>query len=189
MDSILRRGAGRRLTVIADYRIPAHVRQRFTLEYSSATFPVVEAGIRQWFRLAAQHPRAKVSMPSVLVDALWHRLMLESTDYPVFCDLAFGRYLGSVPVEGRLLTTFRLAQRDEACGRGQLPVLFRVDQEADVPGGRRYLVDCGGRGQCFEAEGVLCLAHFDGPGRPLPRRRVTFDRDPGDPSVNGDFSG
>jgi hypothetical protein len=60
-----------------------------------------------------------------------------------------------------------LAQQDDGCGPHELPLLFRVDGQLAVPGGRRYLVDCGGRGECFELRGTVCLQHLTGVGKPV----------------------
>jgi uncharacterized membrane protein YgcG len=162
------------------YQFPSSVRQRFTFEHPDLTpdhVRRVEDATRQWFRLAAGHPKAKLSMPSVAVDAFWHEMVLHTRDYQEFCDQALGRFLHHVPessmsVEAaaanrarHLQETFRLAQQDEGCAAHVLPLLFRVDREAGIPGGRRYLADCGGRGQCFDVADALCLTHLTGLGK------------------------
>jgi len=174
------RGRSRRLTAVDGYQFPSSVRQRFAFEYPDLTpdqFHKVEDATRQWFRLAARHPRAKLSMPSVAVDALWHEMVLHTRDYQEFCDQALGRFLHHVPESSMsaeaaaanrarcLQETFRLAQQDEGCAPHVLPLLFRVDREVGVPGGRRYLADCGGRGQCFDVGEALCLTHVAGLGK------------------------
>jgi hypothetical protein len=53
----------------------------------------------------------------------------------------------------------KLARKDERTNDG-LPLLFRVDAETGVPGGLRYLEDCGGGRQCYPAEGLTCLGHL-----------------------------
>jgi hypothetical protein len=170
------------------YLFPSSVRQRFGLEHrelSAADIATVEAATRQWFRLAARHPKVKLSMPSVIVDDLWHEWVLHTRDYAEFCDAALGRFLHHVPesamsvtdaVDNRnsgLQTTLRLAQQDECIGATALPLLFRVDRDLGVEGGRRYLADCGGRGQCHELPGAVCVQHLTGTGR-KPRGNWTF---------------
>lgn len=171
------RGTIRRLAVIDSYEIPFSVRSRFSSHYptlSAEDLKTVEAATRQWFRLVARHPKAKVSMPSVAVDAMWHEMVLHTREYAQFCDGAFGRFLHHTPQSAMhaeaaeqnrgpaLSTTYRLAQQDEP---GGLPLLFRVDSETAISGGRHYLADCGGRGQCFGMPGVVCLEHVGGPGK------------------------
>lgn len=180
------RGTDRRLTVIDSYEIPVSIRIRFTSNYpalSAEDVRSVEAGTRQWFRLVARHPKAKLSMPSVVVDDMWHEMVLHTREYAEFCDSAFGRFLHHTPESAMsaeaaelnrgpgLADTYRLARQDEP---GGLPLLFRVDSELGISGGRHYLADCGGRGQCFDVPGVLCLEHMGSPGR---GRRSPWSRD------------
>ena len=70
--------------------------------------------------------------------------------------------------------------------KAALPVIFRVDQEAGVPDARRYLADCGGRGQCFDVPGAVCLQHVGGPGRAT---RGDFKGSPGPLGMGGDIGG
>lgn len=178
--------SGRRLAIIDEYQFPGSVRQRFALQrddLGSDDIRLVEGGTRQWFRLAARHPKARLAMPSVIVDDLWHEFVLHTREYAEFCEAGLGRFLHHVPESamtatgaaanrsGGLQVTFQLAQQDELARRGgaagpaALPLLFRVDQELAVAGGRRYLADCGGRGECYESKGTVCLQHVGGPGR------------------------
>src|SRR4051794_8423998 len=96
------RNGGRvgRVAVIDGYQFPSSVRYRFAQHHDALTgdqIGTVEAAARQWFRLAAGHPRAKLWMPSVVVDDLWHELVLHTREYAAFCDAAFGRFLHHVP--------------------------------------------------------------------------------------------
>jgi hypothetical protein len=180
-------GGAQRAAVVDGFQFPVGVRQRFGLEHntlSSDDISTVEAATRQWFRLAARHPKAKLSMPSVVVDDMWHEFVLHTRDYAEFCDAAFGRFLHHTPESamnaaaaaanqhGTLAATFRLAEEDEVVERPRLPLLFRVDREVAVEGGRHYLADCGGRGICYELRGMICLQHLNGPEN-IKRR---FDR-------------
>jgi hypothetical protein len=90
---------------------------------------------RQWFRLAARHPRAQLSMPSALVDDLWRELVRDTRGYATFCDAAFGRFLPHEPepamgaadatADGttRLRHTLGLAGQDAEC-RGSFGTLL-----------------------------------------------------------------
>ncbi len=158
------------------------MRQRFAIQHGDLTadgIRTVEAATRQWFRLVGRRPKAKLSMPSVVVDDMWHELVLHTRDYAAFCEDAFGRFLHHVPESAMsspaaaanrstdLLNTLRLARHDEGGGLQRLPLLFRVDEELAVAGGRRYLAHCGGRGECLEVRGTVCLQHLSGLGKPL----------------------
>ncbi|WP_433367252.1 hypothetical protein ACQPZX_39270 [Actinoplanes sp. CA-142083] len=157
----------RRLAVVGDYRFPAGVRHRFFVAHDdldSTSIALVEDAAHQWFRLAARHPRATLSMPSVVVDDLW-REAVRDTGYAEFCEAAFGRPLPYAPehaADRGLADTFRFACEDETCGPAELPLLFRVDKTLAVKGGRNYLADCGGRTQCHEFPGAICLRHVAG---------------------------
>lgn len=179
----------RRLAVVDAYNFPSSVRQRFAAEHrdlSAVQITLVEAATRQWFRLGVRRPKATLSMPSVVVDDLWHELVLHTRDYAQFCEAAFGRFLHHMPESAmdpaaaaanrssQLAATLRLAQQDEGCRADALPLLFRVDQELDVAQRRRYLADCGGRGQCYEDRNMVCLQHLGGVGKPT---RGNWDRD------------
>jgi len=183
------RRAVRRLGAVDAYEFPFSVRQRVRLKHpdlQAEHTALVETALRRWFRLLARRPSVRLSMPSVLVDDMWHEFLLHTRDYAAFCDAAFGQFLHHEPEStmtpdqaaanrsDRLLLTLRLARQDENCGPGVLPLLFRVDQEVGLEAPhRRYLADCGGRGQCDEASrpDLVCLQHLAGPGRPLSMLR------------------
>ncbi|MFJ6169352.1 hypothetical protein ACIQH6_29840 [Micromonospora orduensis] len=170
---------------MSDLQFPAsgreHLRNRHP-HLSDDDLVLVETATRQWFRLIARQPGAKLSMPSVAVNDLWQELTLHAQDYAAFCDAAFGGLphhqsmsatSGDTTNANRdalLLATLNHARRDEGCGPTDLPLLFRVDQELGVRDGNRYLADCGGRGECFPVANRVCLQHLAGPGkRPRPR--------------------
>ncbi len=189
---------GAQLAAVNSYQFPSSVRQRFVQQHGELTedgVRSVEAAARQWFRLGVRHPKARLVMPSVLVDDLWREFVLHTREYAEFCDAAFGRLPHRTPepvvtaagsAENRsigLRATYLFAQQDEPrqaeprqAGPRQeepwpggpvlLPALFRVDQELAVAGGRHYLIDCGGRGTCYGLKGTTCLQHLGGPGKP-----------------------
>jgi len=179
------RRTGRRLAVVAGYQFPAGVRHRFAMAHDhldiAATARVQEAA-RQWFRLAVRHPRAELAVPSVVVDDLWREMLRDTRDYDEFCARAFRRPLPRPAEPGadrpaRLATTFRMAQEDESCPPGGLPLLFRIDREVGLPGADHYLADCGGRAVCHELPGAICVRHIAGvktESRWLGRLRMMF---------------
>jgi hypothetical protein len=181
--------------MIDAYRFPSSVRQRFALAYGSliaAEITTVEDATRQWFRLAARHPKARLAMPSVIVDSLWHEFVLHTRDYAEFCDTALGHFLHHVPEPAMsptgaatLRDTLKLAQQDESIAATALPLLFRVDRDLAVEGGRRYLADCGGRGECYGAKEAVCLQHLTGAGRKSHGGWKDRDQPPIDPGMAG----
>jgi hypothetical protein len=180
-----------RIAAVDGLPFPASTRHRLENQHpylSSADVRVVEAATRQWFRIVARHPTATLSMPSVVADDLWRELTLHTRDYAAFCDTAFGRprphqpepamaadtaNITSIPA---LLATLDHSRRDEGCSPTDLPLLFRVDETLRIRHGNRYLADCGGRGECFPAPGLICLQHLAGPGKR-----------PGAPGIRGDL--
>ncbi|MEU8610598.1 hypothetical protein AB0C29_21680 [Actinoplanes sp. NPDC048791] len=179
------RQSGRRVSAVDAYEFPSGLRQRFALQHgelSGDAVRSVEAAARQWFRLAARHPKARLAMPSVIVDEFCREFQLHTREYADFCAAVLGRPAGSGP--GELAATFRFAQEDEPREAGMLPALFRVDREVAVAGGRRYLADCGGRGICYELKGTVCLQHLGGVGKALTGGKWDVQRGGG--SVPGD---
>jgi hypothetical protein len=180
------RQSGRQIAAVDDYRFPSGLRQRVAIRHGDLTsdgMDSVEAAGRQWFRLGARHPKARLAMPSVIVDDFWREFALHTREYAEFCDAALGRPLPYAAAEdrsARLPVTFRFAQEDQPGVPGLLPVLFKVDQELGIANGRHYLADCGGRGLCYELKGSVCLQHIGGPGKAPGGRRWDPKRpDPG----------
>ncbi|XVU23722.1 hypothetical protein ACQPZJ_41785 [Actinoplanes sp. CA-054009] len=189
------RRTAERLAIVDGYRFPAGVRHRFTVDHGDldgAGVALVEDAARQWFRLAVRRPKARLSMPSVAVDALWQEMTRDTGDYAGFCEAALGHYLQHTPesaltrsaATAHLAETFRAAQQDEGCRPDALPLLFRVDHQLRIGNGHHYLADCGGRGQCHELPGATCLRHVAGTEnprrwRPDPRRDSPSIDDPG----------
>jgi hypothetical protein len=175
------RRAAQRVAFINDYTFSAGMQERLKGTHPELTaegLALVEAAARQWFRIVAGHPKTELSMPSRLVDDLWHEFMLHTRDYAAFCETAFGRFLHHQPETAmsperatanrskQLVLTLRLAQAEEHCAPTDLPLLFRVDRLAGLKGCRRYVADCGGRGQCYAQSTTVCLQHITGPGKP-----------------------
>lgn len=183
------RGTERRLAAVEAFPFPSGARQRFGFVHQSLSsdgIRLVEDATRQWFRLAARHPRAKIAMPSVAADAMWHEVTLHTREYDAFCADAFGRPFHHIPasavqpesVGAGLHAAYRLACADERSDERQLPLLFRVDRELAITDGHHYLADCGGRAECYEVPGARCLRHIGGPARSGGNRWWTR-REPG----------
>jgi hypothetical protein len=170
--------AARRVRAVDAYEFPFSVGQRLRRTHPdlrTEDVALVEAATRQWFRILARRPTARLwlAMPSTLADDMWHEFLLHTRDYAAFCDTAFRRFLHHLPESAitpedavpsptsRLLATLRLAREDEN-NPSALPVLFRVDHEAGLHEAPRYLVHCGGREECYAASTVdlVCLYHL-----------------------------
>ena len=76
-----------RIAAVDDSPFPASGRQRLGNQHphlSDDDIRQVEAATRQWFRLVARHPRATLTMPSVVVHDFWYELTLHTRDYAAF---------------------------------------------------------------------------------------------------------
>jgi hypothetical protein len=140
--------------------------------------------LRQFFRTSAQAQQRFVAMPSKAVDALWHKCILHTRGYEVFCRKAFGRMLHHTPAEALppaplgkarnptqhegLRRAWRLACQDERIDPHKpkrLPLLFALDASLGIAGGYVYALDCAALGA--DRGGTHCasdLSSRDGSG-------------------------
>jgi hypothetical protein len=181
------RRATRRASAVDAYTFPPSVYQKLRFKHpdlGTESTALIAAATRQWFRILARHPRARLSMPSTAVADMAHEFLSHPRDYVAFCDTAFRHFVHPDPESvltphqaatgrpDRLLTTLRLAREDENCWP-ELPIIFLVDHHVRLAGAHRYLADCGGRGMCnyVSTPGLVCLHHLAGMDRPpkLPR--------------------
>jgi hypothetical protein len=124
---------------------------------------LVGRGLRQFFLAYLTSGRKYVSMPSQVVDDLWHEYILHTRSYQVFCEQAFGRFLHHLPAatlsttratdgESRLSNEglrrcWFFACKDELINPkspSRLPLLFALDAKLAIAGGFQYLADCTG---------------------------------------------
>lgn len=115
---------------------------------------LVAAGLRQFFLAYRGGGHRYVSMPSQVVDDLWHEFILHTRAYHAFCAQAFGRFLHHSPA-----TELRTARRSneglrrcwyQACRQeninprrpSRLPLLFALDGKLAIAGGFVYVANC-----------------------------------------------
>jgi hypothetical protein len=115
---------------------------------------LVANALRQFFLTHLKSGRRNVSMPSQVVDDLWHEFILYTKNYQAFCRRAFGRFLHHTPAvalggarvaNAGLRRCFWFACREEHINPKRptrLPLLFAIDAKLSVPGGFRYVTDC-----------------------------------------------
>ena len=133
--------------------------------------PLVARALRQFFLCHLKSGRKFVSMPSQIVDDLWHEFILYTRHYQRFCKKAFGSYMHHTPAvelghgdtdDIGLRRTWRYACLEENINPkapARLPLLFAIDEKLGIADGFRYLPDCSkwkpdGRGN------VHCGAHL-----------------------------
>lgn len=136
----------------------------------------VEQALRQYFLIYLKSGRKFVSMPSQVVDDLWHEFILYTRNYQIFCKKAFGRFFHHTPAavlsprerrgnEGLRRVWWHACQEEGIDPRkpDRLPLLFALDGAFRIEDGFFYTPDCkalrGGGGQCG---GDFCDSGIDG---------------------------
>lgn len=142
---------------LEQHRMPDAVVARFRQKHpdlSSAQERLVRDGLQQYFQIC-QRARGKfVSMPSQVVDDLWHDFILFTRLYRTFCAKAFGRFLHHTPVEAMSAPTLATAGIRRTwfyacCIEGidpknpsRLPLLFALDAQLGIANGFFYTLNC-----------------------------------------------
>ena len=115
---------------------------------------LVGHALRQFFLAYTKSGRQYISMPSQVVDDLWHEFILYTRNYAVFCERAFGGFLHHTPAaalgkETRnndgLRRCWWQACREENIHPQRptrLPLLFALDRKLSIKNGFLYLIDC-----------------------------------------------
>lgn len=114
---------------------------------------LVARGLRQFF-LACLRSDRHVSMPSQVVDDLWHEFILYTKGYDAFCRQAFGRFLHHTPAvvlgddqqsnEGLRRCWYWTCREENIDSRNasRLPLLFALDSKLGLADGFAYTPDC-----------------------------------------------
>ncbi len=160
------------LKQLRTFELPKGVRSRFVAQHpqlSSAQITQVKEALGDFFECCYKANKRPVSMPSQVVDDLWHHFILFTKAYSDFSTRAFGRYLHHTPVEAMrtptqasegLKRTWRLSCLKEGIDPTtptKLPLLFAIDKLLDIPNGFYYSLDCSkGTPGNYCAGGVGC---------------------------------
>ncbi len=111
--------------------------------------------LRQFFLAYLKGGRRTISMPSQVVDDLWHEFILHTRAYEDFCRRAFGGFLHHTPAavlsnvkrsnEGLRRCWWWACRNDNINPRAptRLPLLFAIDAKLGIEGGFHYAADCG----------------------------------------------
>ncbi|MEC4748545.1 hypothetical protein [Methylomicrobium sp. Wu6] len=117
---------------------------------------LVGRALRQFFLAYLQGGCRYVSMPSQVVDDLWHELILYTRHYDAFCKKAFGGFLHHTPAvvlsrnrqnNTGLRRIWWLTCREENIDPrkpSRLPLLFAIDKKLNIEDGFIYVPDCRG---------------------------------------------
>jgi hypothetical protein len=117
---------------------------------------LVGRGLRQYFLAYLKSGKKYVSMPSQVVDDLWHEFILYTKSYESFCSKAFGEFMHHTPAaslsaekqsNGGLRRCWLYACKEELIDPlkpTRLPLLFALDAKLVIVGGFIYAPDCSG---------------------------------------------
>jgi hypothetical protein len=124
-------------------------------ELSLKDCQLVGNGLRQFFLAHLKSGRRYVSMPSQVVDELWHEFILHTRNYEHFCRQAFGRFLHHTPAavltgQNRVANAGLrrcwwyacLEEHQNPRRATRLPLLFALDTKLGIAGGFHYTLDC-----------------------------------------------
>jgi hypothetical protein len=136
--------------------------------------------LRQFFLAHLKSGKQFVSMPSQVVDDLWHEFILYTKNYDHFCRRAFGRFLHHSPAAvlsssklsnvGLRRTWWYSCLEENINPRvpTRLPLLFAIDGKLKIENGFIYAADCKGlrkgAGQADSGAVIYCGGDFGTPG-------------------------
>jgi len=116
---------------------------------------LVARGLRQFFLAYLNTRNEFISMPSQVVDDLWHEFILYTREYQRFCDRAFGGFLHHSPAivlgsaelsnDGLRRAWYQACVEENINPRqpARLPLLFALDSKLNITNGFRYVPNCG----------------------------------------------
>ena len=144
---------------IRQYTLPAHLFEMLIRRHGHLQIKdcqLVAQGMRQFFLAYLKSGQKYVSMPSQVVDDLWHEFILHTREYESFCKQAFGSLLHHTPAaalgkeaaqkaDAGLRRCWWYACREENIfpkNALRLPLLFALDAKLGIADGFHYVVDC-----------------------------------------------
>ncbi len=157
------------------FELPAGVMERMLRkrpELSREQQALVQQGLQQYFRICVAAGGRFVSMPSQVVDELWHEFILFTRLYQRFCERALGRYLHHTPAEAMpapdtatqgIRRAWHLACREEGINPKapeRLPLLFALDAQLGIAGGFVYALNC--HDAAASSSGAFCASDIGG---------------------------
>lgn len=123
-------------------------------ELSYKDCALVAHALRQFFLAYLRSGRQFVSMPSQVVDDLWHEFILYTREYQQFCREAFGEFLHhspavvlgkQAPTNEGLRRVWWFACKEENINPrlpSRLPLLFALDAKLKIADGFHYSPNC-----------------------------------------------
>jgi hypothetical protein len=103
----------------------------------------VERGLREWLLCCAYRRRRPLGMPSRAADFAWHASILDTAEYRVFCDEAYGRFLDHFPEDA-----------SQGHGPSSFETVWAWDRSRSSKQGESVLWDLDGRLEVEDPWGV-----------------------------------
>ncbi len=167
-----------RADYIRRYMFPAGLFERLRKRRPELTVKdcqLVARALRQFFLAHLNSGCQFVSMPSQVVDDLWHEFILYTRHYQHFCRRAFGHFLHHTPAvvlgaarqnnAGLRRTWWHTCLEENINPRKptRLPLLFALDAKLNIADGFRYTLDCAQRRRDGQGS-IYCGGDFADPG-------------------------
>jgi hypothetical protein len=147
----------RRAEFIRQFALPPGLYEKLREKHPDLSLKdcqLVGHALRQFFLAYLKSGQQYISMPSQVVDDLWHEFILYTRNYAQFCRRAFGRFLHHTPAAALgkgvrdndgLRRCWWQACREENIHPQRptrLPLLFALDRKLKIKTGFLYLIDC-----------------------------------------------
>lgn len=147
----------RRIEFIREFSLPPGLYDKLREKHPDLSLKecqLVGHALRQFFLAYLKSGKQYISMPSQVVDDLWHEFILYTRNYAQFCRRAFGGFLHHTPAAALggprrsndgLRRCWWQACREENINPQRptrLPLLFALDRKLKIKNGFVYLLDC-----------------------------------------------
>ncbi len=165
-----------RMEYIRHYSFPNGLLEKLAVQQPSLESKdrqLVARALRQFFIAHLSSGRKFVSMPSQVVDELWHEFILYTHQYDRFCKQAFGQFLHHTPAvalgtqrqnNAGIRRTWWYACLEENINpkkATRLPLLFAIDAKLKIANGFYYALDCKGVSRREDNSGSMVYCGAD----------------------------
>ncbi len=144
------------------YDFPETIQEKVIERYPHLSNDDVQRAIsalKTYFIICNRRNGQMVSMPSQVVDIVWHEFILHTRRYKEFCDHGLGGFLHHTPAS-EMKSTDDMIKGLGRCWRlscdyegidyrspSRLPLLFVIDEELQILDGYKYALDQGIEGR------------------------------------------
>ena len=172
----------RRSAFIREFALPPGLYDKLRQKYPELSLKdcqLVGHALRQFFLAYLKSGKQYISMPSQVVDDLWHEFILYTRNYEQFCRRAFGGFLHHTPAAALgskrdsndgLRRCWWQACREENIHPQRptrLPLMFALDRKLQIKNGFLYVIDCKNQVERAKVASATVLVHCAADLRPL----------------------